>query len=485
MKNKIPLLFFLLALTALLLGMLFGILAGFQYVLPDFLKQALPFNNLRPFHVTSVVSWIVLSATGGVYYYLNQASTLHSKLLLAVHFAVFLITGALIYHSYYTKTFGGKEYLEFPPYLIVPIIAGWALFGINYFKTLARCEKAWPVYYWMWATGIVMMIYHLGEAYLWLEPAIGSNFIKSLTIQWKAGGSFVGAWNMLVYGTAIFVMSKIKGDDAIGRSRTAFFFYFLGLTNLMFGWAHHIYIVPTEPWIRGVSYAISMTEWIVLFSMIYQWKKSLPYSAKHANALAYKFLMAADAWIFLNLILALLFSIPSINFFTHGTHITVAHSMGTTIGINTTILLASLFFIASEVNSAINFRVAAAGFKIFNFSLLMFWLSLLTAGIEKSIWMYFSKTGSFGQMQSELRFAYIGFVTFGIGIFIGLALVLAPLFKTFFAACLRTEMPSGKIQAQGRAGNLRTISVKSASGFGVIFLKKKFLVSLFRRPPNG
>src|SRR5690554_7380910 len=61
-------------------------------------------------------------------------------------------------------------------------------------------------------------------------------------------------------------------------------------------------------------------------------------------------MLLADFWIFLNIILALLISIPAINLFTHGTHITVAYSMGTTIGINTLILLSSVTFILEQRN---------------------------------------------------------------------------------------------------------------------------------------
>jgi nitric oxide reductase subunit B len=289
------------------------------------------------------------------------------------------------------------------------------------------------------------MIYHLSEAYLWLHPEIGLNFIKALTIQWKAGGSFVGAWNMLVYGTAIFLMAKIKGDDSIGRNKAAFFFYFLGLSNLMFGWAHHLYIVPTLPWIRGVSYAISMSEWVILFSMIYQWKKSLPYAAKFHHHLAYRFLMATDFWIFLNLILALLFSIPAINFFTHGTHITVAHSMGTTIGINTTILLASMLYIAKTINPGIDLRLAAGGFRIFNVSLFFFWISLLIAGVKKSAWMYLPNNIAFGEFQQQLHWVYISFVVFGVGIFVGLAMIAITLLKTFSLAWFQNYRPEIQI----------------------------------------
>ena len=95
--------------------------------------------------------------------------------------------------------------------------------------------KNWPVYYWMWATGIVFMIYHFTEAHLWLLPYFRDHFIQNISLQWKSGGSYVGSWNMLVYGTSLFVMSKISNDDSYAKSKKAFFFYFLGLTNLMFG----------------------------------------------------------------------------------------------------------------------------------------------------------------------------------------------------------------------------------------------------------
>lgn len=437
MKTKTPLLFIIFGLIALLLAMTFGLLAGTQYLLPDFLKESLPFNSLRPYHATSALSWIILCATGGLYFYISIATEvkLHSERLMKIHLWLFVSTGIAIYTAYALGKFGGKEYLEFPAYLIVPIIFGWILFGINYFKTFVGNLKNWPVYYWMWGTGIVFMIFHLSEAYFWLSPYIRNNFIRDLSIQWKAGGSFVGSWNMLVYGTAIYLMSKIKKDDQVGRTKLAFFFYFLGLSNLMFGWAHHVYILPTAPWIRYFAYAINMTEWIILFSMIYDWKKSLSKETIKINFLPYKFLMAADLWIFLNLIIAILFSIPAINMFTHGTHITVAHSMGTTIGINTTILFASVTYILSLVSPdwQKSLKTMVIGYKIFHLSLLIFFFALILAGVQKSIWMYFTKNVAFSEMQDSLYWIYLVFLIFGVGILIGLSLIILPAIKHFIA----------------------------------------------------
>ena len=171
-KNKFSLQFILLSLFALVIGSFFGVLAGFQYIIPDFLKELLPFTKMRPFHDTSVTSWIVLAATGSIYFALSNLEDLNifSPKLTKIHFYLFLILGITIFISIGTGYMGGREYLAFIPILIFPILLGWILFGYNYFKTVLRQVKNWPVYYWMWGTGIVFMIFHLAEAHLWFSP---------------------------------------------------------------------------------------------------------------------------------------------------------------------------------------------------------------------------------------------------------------------------------------------------------------------------
>lgn len=142
-------------------------------------------------------------------------------------------------------------------------------------------------------------------------------------------------------------------------------------------------------------------------------------------------MILADFWVFLNIILALLISIPSINLFTHGTHITVAHSMGTTIGINTLILLSSIAFIIDSENkfTLVSEKRIALGIKIFNVSFLLFWISLLIMGIKKGYWTFFSKHESFSQLQDSLHWVYILFVIFGLGIIVGLSIIIFTFIK--------------------------------------------------------
>jgi len=96
----------------------------------------------------------------------------------------------------------------------------------------------------MWGNGIFFFLFTYLESNVWNFSYFRDHLVRDITVQWKAGGSMVGSWNMLIYSAAIFLMDRIKRDDRIATSRLAFIMYFLGLTNLIFNWAHHIYIVP-------------------------------------------------------------------------------------------------------------------------------------------------------------------------------------------------------------------------------------------------
>ena len=433
MKKEIGIVFILLALISLLGGVFFGCIAGLQFVFPEFLNQ-ISFVKIRPLHVSLVVAWVFLSSIGGIYYYLPKYCNvkLYSEKLPRIHFWIFLFTGILILICYFLGIFGGREYWEYPAILSVPIFISWILFGFNFFTSLYKKITQWPIYIWMWATGIVFFFITFSEAHLWLFPYFRDNLARDLTVQWKAYGALVGSWNMLVYGTALFVMERVKGDDKISHSRIAFLMYFLGFANLLFGWAHHIYIVPAAMWIRILSYVMSMTELLILGKIIWNWKKSLTEAKKDFYFLPFRFIVSSDIWILLNLSLALAISVPAINIFTHGTHITVAHAMGSTIGINTMILLASCFFLIIDITnykfSVPQIKNIKIGFWMTNIFLIIFWLCLILAGAEKGMMVIENKL-SFQEIMQRINPILTVFAFSGIGIFIGLIMIVLPATK--------------------------------------------------------
>jgi len=114
-QDMIGLKFLRLGMLALAAGMFFGVIGGFQFLFPEFLRELL-FTKTRPLHVSLVVSWIFLGAIGGIYHYLaNQCGLiLFSARAANWHFWIFIVTGLTILACYFAGKFGGREYFEYP-----------------------------------------------------------------------------------------------------------------------------------------------------------------------------------------------------------------------------------------------------------------------------------------------------------------------------------------------------------------------------------
>jgi len=413
----------------LLAGILFGCLAAASYIWPGFIKDQLGFISMRPLHVSSALFWILLGATSCVYYALQAIfpGKVNAKLAW-LQWGFWLIAIIGIYISYFTGNFGGREYWEFEPIWALPIAISWLLFLIQFFS-IVMTHKHWPVYYYMWMTGIVFFLFIFIENYLWLLPYFNKSLIKDMTIQWKVNGSMVGAWNQILYGISFFLMDKISGDRKVGYSKIAFTMYFIGFFNLLFNWGHHIYTLPSLPYIRYIGYAVSMTEWIFFARTIYLWKHELINYHKHYAYFPYRFIMAANFWVFVNLTLALFMSIPAFNIYTHGTHVTVAHAMGTTIGINTMIILAATFnFQGKELEKGDGFLTQ--NYWILQIGLFILWVALLGAGLEKGIWQMQATRTLFAEMMAHLKPWFVLFFVGGLLTTLGILGLVIKLFKT-------------------------------------------------------
>ena len=165
------------------------------------------------------------------------------------------------------------------------------------------------------------------------------------------------------------------------------------------------------------------------------WKKTVDEIPKNYSYYSYRFLLASEIWVFLNLGQAILMSIPAINLFTHGTHITVAHSMGTTIGINSMILMAACFEFFQIKNNDVttkmkNFNVV---FWTLQISLFVFWASLLASGVIKGIWQLSRNQASFGEMMNSLQPYFITFFISGLVLTLSISIIVVKLLRHYFS----------------------------------------------------
>lgn len=415
-------------LLLLLSTLIFGALSSWAFLYPETYNAILPFQQLRPMHVSAALFWIISGATCCAIYYSNEVHELPdiNKQAIRIFIFIWTITIITIFIFYGCSSYGGREYWEFPPWLSIPIFTSWIALMVGYFRYWLRIPDKKPLYLIMWATGILFFCITFLEQNLWQISWFRESYIRELTIQWKANGSMVGAWNQMIYGSSLYLMVKISGDKSIAENRVVYFFYFLSLSNLMFNWGHHIYNLPTVGWVRHVSYFISMTEWLFFISMIRSFKSKLEEHRKLKYILTYRFIIASEFWLFANLLLALMMSIPAINRYTHGTHITVAHAMGTTIGINSMILLGAIGYMLGIENLNQKYkRIIISGYYITQASLLAFWLSLIGAGLLKGYRNVALNIANFQEMMRPVISLLKIFSVSGIGVLIGISMIIA------------------------------------------------------------
>ncbi|MCK6610178.1 MAG: cbb3-type cytochrome c oxidase subunit I [Bacteroidia bacterium] len=402
MQKSLGKLYLIFGLFCLILTLFFGVMAAHSYIIPGFWKDLLGFQQLRPIHASSALFWILVSANGLVIHFQTKS---RNKWIDNFALALLAIAYVSMIIAYVKQDFGGREYWEAGWPFSSLVLAAFVLLFINGLRFFIG-TKPRKVYHWMWLSGSSFLVLCMAENFLWLIPGIHADTVKDLTLQWKANGAFVGAWNQLIYGVSFQLMEKIGGKDAVVESKTAYGMFFLGLFNLIFNWGHHVYLVPTYAYVKFIGYTVSMTEWIFFIRIFTDWKKSLPaelFKLRKQEG-TYWFLVASETWIMLNMGLAILMSIPAINLYTHGTHITVAHSMGATIGINSMILLGGIWFMAFGNKPMSKWN--RFWFWLSQSSLLVLWLSLLMAGIIKSIWNSEGQKHAFAFMMQQSGIAF-------------------------------------------------------------------------------
>lgn len=425
--------FFVGACVSLQLAVLVGVVASIQLGWYGSTVELFPLTHLRPIHVTLGIGWIFTAACGGVLFFVPRITgvPLWSSRLGRLQFWLMALTGLCMMISYGVGSFSGREYLNFPIWVSPLVLGAWGCFAVNIFMTIRGYPKRWPVQLWMFATGILLFAWTFLEGHLYLIPGIGSVLPRDLLVQWKSYGALIGSWNMLVYGLQFAVMVEIEDSPQVGHQKAAFGVYLLALVNALFNFGHHVYFVPQFSWLPWVAFLVSMTEMFLLVKIISDWIQRLRSGDTPTDepfSVGGTYLVAAAAWIILNTTLALLISVPMVNLITHGTEVTVAHAMGSTIGINTMILLGVIWTVLRVRKRTSSTRPFWRMLTFWGLqgALLIFWGCLLIAGFHRGISITLQGSSLSGAIHSGSLYMK-GFVISGGVLSIFLILVTIPI----------------------------------------------------------
>ncbi len=346
------------ALLCALLSVVFGAVGALTYIQPVAMRMqsvGLSLAQLRPLHTTFASSWIFLGAVACVVRFLYQESGEPSVAERRRFRVQMLLWGAAGLGALITLPLGittGREYLGFHPLISALIAAGWVLFAWTFFARVRHGFWQRPAYVYMWAVGVLYFLWTFAEGHAWLLPGVREHPVVDLQIQWKSCGTLVAAFNQMVYGSLMYIGERKSGDKRPAQSRAAFALFGIGLLNSFTNYAHHTYHLPQSHVIKWVAFVVSMLEIIILVIVFREVTSAMAKERRLHEAqpsLTERLFGLSKTWNLCLLTLALLISVPPLNALIHGTHVVMAHAMGSEIAIDSYILLGVFAAVLSDL----------------------------------------------------------------------------------------------------------------------------------------
>lgn len=347
-----------MALSCIVLAVIGGAAAALHYIpsISMWLNDlGIGLAQLRPVHTSFASLWIFGASIAVMYHYL---STNHGglqagdRLRFRFHTACWITAGLGIFATLLLGISSGREYLGFHPVFSVALLAGWIAFAWTFLRRLRHGFWAQPIYVWFWTVGTLFFIYTFVEGHTYLLPSVFEQPVRDMQVQWKSCGTLVGSFNFLMYGSLTYVGEKLSGDKKYGQSSTAFWLFAVGCLNSFTNFAHHTYHLPQNELIKWVAFVVSMMEVIILLKLLVDIGRMVAKSKAATFCGRGSWLVHAKWWTAAMLLSSVVISVPNWNSVIHGTHVVVGHAMGTTIGIDTLVLLGCAAWLCCEFKGA-------------------------------------------------------------------------------------------------------------------------------------
>lgn len=341
----------LIAIAITLAGGMLGALYSVPALAPTFQSLGMDLRQLRPVHTTFASAWIFLGGVAVVHRWLQDyggVPTPGDRWRMRIQIVSWAIAGLGILVTLAMGIGSGREYVGFHPIFSALILLGWLCYAWNFFRVAGPGFFERPLYLTMWGVGMLFFIVTFVEQHLYLIPAVFQDPLQDLQVQWKATGTLVGAFNLFVYGSVIYIGERISRDPTYGHSRVAYALFGVGLLNSFTNFAHHTYHLPQSHLVKWISFVVSMMEIIILCRAVYDLWALVRKTEQREFCAARGSFGASKFWTVFILLSAVLISIPPLNAIIHGTYAVTGHAMGATIGIDTMVLIGAIIWILGE-----------------------------------------------------------------------------------------------------------------------------------------
>ncbi|HRY04127.1 MAG TPA: cbb3-type cytochrome c oxidase subunit I [Beijerinckiaceae bacterium] len=324
--QRIAQVYWLGALLIFAVQVLFGLIGGTIYVLPNLISpDILPFNTVRMIHTNAMIVWLLLGFFGAAYYLIPEEAEreIYSPKLAYIQFAIFFLgaLGAVVGYLFHIYADHARSYLQQPMWVKLGIIVAALIFLFNISMTVLQGRKT--------AITNVLLLGLWGIAIFFLFSLYNpANLALDKMYWWYVVHLWVeGVWELVMASILAFIMMKLTGVD---REVVEKWLYVIVATSLftgVLGTGHHYYWIGAPAYWQWIGSVFSSLEVIPFFGMVVfcfamVWKGRRDHPNKAAllwslgcSVLAF---FGAGVWGFLH-------TLSSVNYYTHGTQVTAAH----------------------------------------------------------------------------------------------------------------------------------------------------------------
>jgi len=322
-SQKVALAYILCALALFAIQVFGGLLAGWIYVAPNFLAEALPFNIIRMIHTNALVVWLLLGFFAAAYYLVPEEAEreLYSVKLAYIQLAILMIGTLGAVGSYLVGIHGGREFLEQPLWVKLGILVAALIFLANITLTALAGRKT--------AVSNVLLLGLWLLSLLWVFAIINpSNLSLDKMYWWFVVHLWVEAtWELVMASILAFLMLKLTGVDREIVEKWLYVIVGTALFSGILGTGHHYYWIGTPnywQWVGSIFSTLEVVPFFLMMSfafvMVWKGRKNHPNKAALLWSLgsATVAFFGAGVWGFLH-------TLHPVNFYSHGTQITAAH----------------------------------------------------------------------------------------------------------------------------------------------------------------
>ncbi len=330
-SQKIALAYFAFAMVLFVVQVLMGVIIGYIYLNPNFLAEVLPFNILRMLHTNSLIVWLLTGFFGMAYYIIPEEAEreIENPTLAYVQLAILVLGTAGVVVTYLFDLFHGnpflgkqgREFIEQPVWVQLGIVVAALIFLYNITMTVLKGRKT--------AVANVLLLGLWGIAIFFLFAFYNpDNLSLDKMFWWWIVHLWVeGVWELVMAAVLAFLMLKLAGVDREMVEKWIYGLAALSLFTGILGTGHHYYWIGTPAYWQWIGSVFSSLEVIPFFAMVLfvftmVWKGQ----REHPNKAALLWTLGCAVLAFFGAgIWGFLHTLAPVNYYTHGTQVTMSH----------------------------------------------------------------------------------------------------------------------------------------------------------------